>query len=112
MRDWIAIPLMNANLDVVFRKRIPVEIQGRGYSARNTLQFLTIPIGYTVSGFLVDRVFEPFMAAQTAGSIGMTLFGIGKESGSAFLFALLWLTGVMTCVVFRKDKHIWALEKQ
>lgn len=36
---WLPIPLMNANLDVLFRTRIPVEMQGRVYAARNSLPF-------------------------------------------------------------------------
>ena len=56
---------------------------------RNTLQFFTIPIGYFLGGFLVDKVFEPFMASQSAASIFVTLFGQGKGAGAAFLF--LWL---------------------
>ena len=56
---WICIPFMNANMDVLFRTKIPIEMQGRVYSARNTLQFFTIPVGYFCGGILVDRVFEP-----------------------------------------------------
>ena len=33
---WLLVPLMNANLDVVLRKTIPVEMQGRVYACRNT----------------------------------------------------------------------------
>jgi ABC-type histidine transport system ATPase subunit len=55
---WIAIPLMNANLDVILRSTIPPHMQGRVYACRNTLQFFTIPVGYLVGGFLVDQVFE------------------------------------------------------
>ena len=109
---WIAIPLMNANLDVVFRQYIPVAMQGRVYSARNTLQFFTIPIGYMAGGFMVDRVFEPLMAVQEQGSILTLLFGSGKGSGAAFLFAILWLIGIATCLIFRRDRHIWALEEE
>lgn len=109
---WIPIPLMNANMDVVMRQRIPVTMQGRVYSARNTLQFFTIPIGYTLGGSLVDYVFEPFMAAQEPGGVLTMLFGSGKGSGAAFLFAVLWLIGLLTCLVFRRDKHIWALERE
>jgi len=109
---WIAIPLMNANLDVLFRQRIPVQMQGRVYSARNTLQFFTIPLGYMAGGALVDKVFEPIMAAQHADSMLVALFGTGKGSGAAFLFALLWLLGMATCLIFRRDRHIWALEAE
>lgn len=112
MLGWTVIPLMNANLDVIFRQRIPVEMQGRVYSARNTLQFFTIPIGYVAGGYLVDRVFEPMMAAQEMESGLVMLFGSGKGSGAACLFAILWIVGLLTCLVFRRDHHIWMLEKE
>lgn len=108
---WIAIPLMNANLSTVLREGIPVNMQGRVWSARNTLQFFTIPVGYLLGGALVDQVFEPLMAAQGQGSVLVTLFGYGKGSGAAALFLVLWVIGLATCLVFRRDRHIWALEK-
>lgn len=66
---WIWIPIMSANMDVVLRTHIPVHMQGRVYSARNTLQFFTIPVGYLLGGVLVDQVFEPFMAGQSPSSL-------------------------------------------
>ena len=108
---WILIPWMNANLDVINRLNIPAQIQGRVFAARNSFQFFTIPVGYFLGGFLVDRVFEPLMAAQRADSIWVGLFGAGKGSGAAFLFAVLWLTGMLVCLLFRGDRHIWRLEE-
>ncbi|MDO4739149.1 MAG: MFS transporter [Eubacteriales bacterium] len=108
---WLCIPLMNANLDVVMRSRIPVELQGRVFAARNTFQFFTIPVGYMLGGYLVDRVFEPVMALAQPGSLLCTLFGSGKGSGAAlFFFCIAWV-GVLTCLIFRRDRHIRALEK-
>lgn len=107
---WILIPLMSANMDVLFRNHIPLAMQGRVFSVRNTLQFFTIPIGYFLGGGLVDGVFEPFMAARPAQSLLLTLFGSGKGSGAAFLFFILAFTGIVTCLVFMKDRHIWGLE--
>lgn len=95
---WIAIPLMSANLDVIFRSTIPPEMQGRVYSCRNTMQFFTIPVGYLVSGALVDGVFEPMMAA--APDLVRRLFGSGKGSGAAAMFFVLGLAGVAVCVAF------------
>lgn len=108
---WICIPVMSANLDVILRSHIPVEMQGRVYSARNTLQFFTIPVGYLLGGILVDRVFEPFMAAYGEGSLLETLFGTGKGSGAAMLFLFIGVLGVITCLVFRKDQNLWRLEQ-
>lgn len=108
---WIGIPVMNANMDVVLRRNIPLQMQGRVYSARNTLQFFTIPLGYIIGGVLVDRVFEPFMTGMPDNSALALIFGSGKGSGAAFLLLFLGIIGVITCVIFRKDKHIWDLEK-
>ena len=108
---WLPIPLMSANLDLLFRTHIPVEMQGRVYSARNTLQFFPIPLGYFAGGFLVDYIFEPLMAAQESGSLLTVLFGTGKGSGAAFLFLIIGFVGVLPCLIFRRDRHILNLEK-
>lgn len=107
---WIAIPLMSANLEAINRLSIPVELQGRVFSARNTFQFFTIPLGYFLGGLMVDQVFEPIMAAQKSGSLLLSLFGTGKGSGAALLFAVLWLAGISVCLIFRADRHIWRME--
>ena len=107
---WIVIPWMNANLEAVNRLNIPMEIQGRVYAARNSFQFFTIPVGYFLGGALVDQIFEPIMATQTDGLL-VWLFGSGKGSGAAFLFAMLWLAGIAVCLIFRVDRHIWKLEE-
>lgn len=109
---WIWIPIMNANMDVVMRSHIPVEMQGRVYSARNALQFFTIPLGYFLGGVFVDRVFEPFMAAQNGTGLLCSLFGSGKGSGAALFFCVIGVLGVVTCLAFRKDRHIWKLEEE
>lgn len=108
---WIFIPIMNANMDVLFRNKIPIEMQGRVYSARNTLQFFTIPLGYLCGGVLVDRVFEPFMAVQPTGSLWVALFGAGKGSGAALLFLVIGIFGALSSLPFRADQNIWKLEE-
>ena len=97
---WIAIPVMSANLDVIFRRTIPTEMQGRVYACRNTLQFFTIPVGYFLGGSLVDAVFEPLTARADARSALTALFGSGKGSGAACLFAVLGVAGVLVCLIF------------
>lgn len=108
---WIALPWMSANLDAVNRLNIPAEIQGRVFAARNSFQFFTIPLGYFLGGLLVDQVFEPLMASQQPGSILVSLFGSGKGSGAACLFAVLWLAGIAVCLIFRSNRHIWKLSE-
>ena len=109
---WITLPWMSANLEAVNRLNIPMEIQGRVFAARNSFQFFTIPVGYFLGGLLVDQVLEPIMAVQADGSLLVRLFGAGKGSGAAFLFAVLWLMGIGVCLLFRSDRHIQKLEEQ
>lgn len=110
---WIAIPYMGANLDVILRTEIPQAMQGRVYSCRNTLQFFTIPVGYYLGGMLTDSVFEPFMQGRSASVFNM-LFGSGKGSGSAMLFAVLGVAGVAVCIVFGLllRKYKWNEDKK
>lgn len=97
---WLLVPVMNANLDVVLRSSIPVEMQGRVYSCRNTLQFFTIPIGLFAGGAMVDSVCEPLMSLVPADSMLIRLFGTGKGSGAALMMFLLGLAGVTICLIF------------
>lgn len=109
---WIFIPLMNSNLDAVMRLRIPRDIQGRVFAARNSFQFFTIPLGYLLGGALVDNVFEPLMAKYGSNPVLQTLFETGKGSGAKMFFFVLWIAGIFVCLAFRKNKHILALEER
>lgn len=108
---WITIPIMNANMDAILRIRIPVDMQGRIYSVRNSLQFFTIPVGYFLGGLAVDYIFEPFMAAQNC-EILARLFGSGKGSGAALFFFIIAFTGVFVCLYFSRKKSLWELDKK
>lgn len=96
---WFVVPIMSANLNVVLRNTIPVELQGRVYACRNTLQFFTIPIGLFLGGLLVDKVFEPFMKKNAEVPALTFLFGSGKGSGAAVMMFVLGVTGVMLCLI-------------
>ena len=109
---WIAIPLLNTNMNAVMRLNIPQNIQGRVYAARNSLQFFTIPLGYMLGGAAVDYAFEPLMAVQTEGSLLARRFGTGKGSGAACFFAVLGVMGVVTCIVFRRNSHLRAMQEE
>ena len=59
----------------------------------------------------MDQVFEPIMAVQKAGSVLTRLFGSGKGSGAAFLFFVIAFAGIGVCLYFRRNRHIWELER-
>ena len=97
---WTVVPIMGASLNVVLRSTIPVQMQGRVYACRNTLQFFTIPIGFFLGGALVDEVCEPVMAKNIPWLT--SLFGSGKGSGAAMMMFLLGIVGTVICLYFGK----------
>ena len=97
---WLLVPVMSANLDVILRTTIPLDMQGRVYSCRNTLQFFTIPIGLLFGGFMVDDICEPVIAAAPAQGMLVRLFGAGKGSGAAMMMFILGVLGVVICLGF------------
>ena len=97
---WMLVPVMSANQNVIMRNSVPVELQGRVYACRNTLQFFTIPLGLLFGGFMVDQVCEPFMAANRSNTFLTQLFGSGKGSGASLMMFILGLAGIIWCLVF------------
>ncbi|MBQ9328207.1 MAG: MFS transporter [Solobacterium sp.] len=96
---YLPVPLMETNLDVIVRSSIPDRMQGRVYACRNTLQFFTIPVGLFFGGFMVDTIFEPYMA-RTNHRILLSCFGNGKGSGAAMVIFLLGIIGCIVCLGF------------
>lgn len=97
---WMLVPVMSANQNVIMRNSVPVELQGRVYACRNTLQFFTIPLGLLFGGFMVDQVCEPFMAANRSNAFLTSLFGTGKGSGASLMMFILGLAGIIWCLAF------------
>ncbi len=103
---------MNAHLDVIVRSTIPVEMQGRVYACRNTLQFFTIPIGYSLSGWLIDAVFEPFITDAGKNSVAVFFFGAEKGAGAAMMIFSLGIAGAAICFAFRAVLQKYKYQEQ
>ena len=93
--SYMAAAVMGANLTAYVRERVPIEVQGRVFSARDTLQNGAIPLGLFLGGVLADRVFEPFMAAESpVQRVLAPVFGTGKGAGIAVIFCIVGVLGV------------------
>ena len=69
---------------------------------RNILVF-TIMIGLFFGGIMVDRICEPFMAANSSNTLLTTLFGSGKGSGAALMMFILGAAGAAWCLINGKN---------
>ena len=108
----VLIPILTANVTYIMRTHVPIEMQGRVFSARNTLQYLTIPMGNLLGGILADDVFEPLMRRLSGKHrVIETLVGSGKGSGIALLYVVLGMAGFLGCCAFRKSKRLHLLDE-
>jgi MFS family permease len=93
----VPLPFLDANLTAIMRTKVPVEMQGRVFSARDTIQYSTIPVGLLLGGLLADYVFEPFMATTSPIQQVLTfVFGARKGSGIAVMFSIVGIIGCIT----------------
>lgn len=105
--SYLMAVVMNANLTAVVREQVPIEMQGRVFSAKDTLQNCSIPLGLFLGGILADHVFEPFMAADSPlQSILSRFFGTGAGAGIAVIFFLAGVIG-MTVSLTRLRKPVY-----
>jgi hypothetical protein len=86
------------------RTKVPVEMQGRVFSTRDTFQYITIPIGLFLGGFLADHIFEPFMlTASPVQQMFAILVGTGKGSGMAVIFLIIGFVGFFASLLSLKN---------
>lgn len=90
---YTAAAVMNANLTAALRAYVPLDMHGRVFSAKDTLQNCTIPLSLFLGGILADHVFEPLMAASPVQRLlsGMILPGHG--AGIALMFVIVGAAG-------------------
>lgn len=97
--SYLMAAVMNVHLTVLMRESVPVNMQGRVFSARDTLQNISIPFGLLLGGLLVDDLFEPFMSTPSFLQQWLgVFFGTGNGSGISLLFFCTGLAGA--CLSF------------
>ena len=94
--SYLFAAVMNVNMDTMMREKVPLEMQGRVFSAKSTLQNFTIPIALLLGGLLADKVFEPFMLTDSPmQQILSRLFGTGKGAGIGLMFFIVGIPGIL-----------------
>lgn len=98
--QYLFAAVMNIYWGTKMRNAVPIAMQGRVFSTRDTLQNITIPVGLYLGGWLTDQVFEPAMAhsaflRQTFGP----MLGAGHGSGIALLFLMISVVGSVVCAL-------------
>ncbi len=94
--SYLMAAVMNVNMDILMREKVPMEMQGRVFSAKSTLQNFTIPPALLLGGLLADKVFEPFMMTDSPAQQALSgLFGTGKGAGIGMMFLIVGIAGML-----------------
>lgn len=102
--SYIPVVILGANLTAAMRDHVPIELQGRVFSTRDTLQNGTIPLGLLLGGLLADHVFEPFMSIPSPVQQALSLFfGTGKGAGIGIIFFIVGIAGFIISIVALKN---------
>jgi MFS family permease len=83
------IPLINTSNQSIWMSKVAPDLQGRVFSARRLIAWVTNPISPIIGGTLADYVLEPAMKNQTGfASLLGPIFGTGPGAGMGVLFAI------------------------
>lgn len=107
------IPLLTANVEYLMRTKVPYMIQGKVFAARNTLQYISIPVGNLLGGYLADEVFIPYInGPNRLEKVWTILVGKSHGSGIGLLYLTIALVGITGCLIFRKNKYLLSLDEE
>lgn len=108
----LPLPFLGANLTTIMRTKVPLQMQGRVFAARDTLQYITIPVGLYLGGILADHVFEPFMqAASPIQQLLGSVVGQGRGAGLAVLFLAIGFLGAAASFLSLGDADYRTLDE-
>lgn len=107
-----SLPFVNMSADVLVRKNIANEKQGRVWGIIGILSQLGFIFAYSLAGFLADHVFNPLMqeGGVLASSVGQ-IIGTGPGRGIALLFIVAGLFVILLAIVTSRSKLIKSLEE-
>ncbi len=110
---FASLPYATTCIDVLIRKSIDNDKQGRAWGLISLLSQVGYIIAYALAGVLADYVFNPALVeggvlADTVGKI----IGTGETRGIGLLLILAGLGLVITALIVSKSKSIREMETQ
>jgi hypothetical protein len=92
----ILAPLINGSNQAIWQSKVAPDVQGRVFSARMLIAWMTNPISPLIAGTLADYILEPAMRAPSALSSAFGwLVPTGPGAGMGLLIFLSSLGGIL-----------------
>jgi MFS transporter len=96
----VLVPLINGSNQAIWQSKVAPDVQGRVFSARTLIAWMTNPISPIIGGTLADYVLEPAMRAPSGFS---SLFGwlvpAGPGAGMGLLIFFSCLGGILAGLI-------------
>lgn len=91
--------LINGSNQAIWQSKVPPDLQGRVFSARVLIAWMTNPISPLIAGALADFVLEPAMKSETllASTFGW-LVGVGSGAGMGLLIFFCGIGGALVAL--------------
>jgi MFS family permease len=108
---FTALPFVNTGADVLIRRSIPDDKQGRVWGLISIISQLGYIAAYATAGLLADRVFTPLLMPDgaLASTIGR-LIGTGSSRGIGFMFILSGIFVVILAIFIFNSRPTRKLE--
>ncbi|HUE98983.1 MAG TPA: MFS transporter [Anaerolineales bacterium] len=105
------VPLINGSNQAIWQSKVAADVQGRVFSARTLIAWLTNPISPLIAGTLADYVLEPAMRVPggLSSSFGW-LIPPGPGAGMGLLIFFSCLGGVLAGLTGYFIHSIWHAE--
>ena len=110
---FASLPYATTCIDVLIRKSIDNEKQGRVWGIISFISQLGYIAAFALAGFLADYVFNPALSegGKLADTVGK-IIGTGETRGIGFLIILAGIGLVITALIISKSKTIHEMERK
>jgi len=95
--NHLVVPLVNSSNQAIWQAKVAPDLQGRVFSARRLIAWVTQPIAPMIAGPLADFVLEPAM--QQGGWLSTSLSPITGSGSGAGMALILIVTGLLAALV-------------
>lgn len=93
---WLAVPFVEGYSQTIWQQKSIPAIQGRVFATVQLFENLALPVGFAISGFLIDRYLEPQMQpGRSLVPVFGWLVGTGTAAGIALIFVLAGAFGTV-----------------
>ncbi len=108
---FATLPFANSSIDVLIRKSITNDAQGRAWGLISLISQIGYVIAYCLSGVLSDYIFNPALVegGALANSVGK-IIGTGETRGIGLLLIVAGAGMIVSAFVVSKSKTIRELE--